>query len=78
MSVNEAADFTVTCPGPSWVLSSKSAVFAAVSFSNVTVADLVALESLDVGVTDKLAILPLGNLLDDGINGDYSLSYTRN
>ena len=55
----DAAVVTCTWAGPSWVLSSRSAVFAAVSFSNVTVADWLALSSLDSGVTERDWILPL-------------------
>ena len=57
-SIDAAAE-TCTCAGPSWVLSSRSAVFAAVSFSKVTVADWDAFCSLDSGVTERDWILPL-------------------
>lgn len=42
----------------------KRAGYTYASFSNVTVADLGALASLEVGVTEMLTILPLLNLLE--------------
>jgi len=55
----DAAEETWTCADPSWVLSRRSAVFAAVSFSNVTVADWADFSSPDSGVTERDWILPL-------------------
>ena len=49
------AEVTWTCEGPSWVLSRRSAVLAAVSFSKVTLADC----SLPSVETLREEILPL-------------------
>ena len=54
-----AADDTLTCELPSCVLSSSSAVLAAVSFSKVTVADCGLSVASEEGVTEREVILPL-------------------
>ena len=54
-SVLPEADETLTSVAPSFVLSNRSAVLAAVSFSKVTVASWVSPE----GVISRLVILPL-------------------
>jgi len=59
ISSRDAAEETWTWADPSWVLSRRSAVFAAVSFSNVTVADWADFSSPDSGVTEREWILPL-------------------
>ena len=59
MSSMDLAELTFTELGPSWVLSRRSAVLAAVSFSKVTVADLLESAELDSGVTERDWILPL-------------------
>jgi hypothetical protein len=60
---------------PSWVLFRRSAVLAAVSFSKVTLADLVSPSAL----TSRLVILPLKGPLGmlDGIPGGGAIIYQK-
>lgn len=54
------AELTWTEEEPSWVLSRRRAVLAAVSFSKVTVAESAESVESPAGVTEREVIFPLG------------------